>query len=90
MKSPTGQYTYRKDVMAIPTRCRVGDVVCMACRRSTMISPKSLTDKPDNKKTSRKDRQAGSMFPTLPDRTDCFCGSVSIVVIQNRDPYHTI
>ena len=28
------------------------------------------------------------MFPTLADRTDCFCESVSIVRIQNRDPYH--
>ena len=30
------------------------------------------------------------MFPTLPDRTDCFCGFVSRVRIQNRDLYHTI
>ena len=30
------------------------------------------------------------MFPTLPDRTDCFCGLVPIVEIQNWDPYHYI
>ena len=78
MKSPTGRYTYRQVVMAIPTRRRVGDIFCTASRRST-TSPKPPTDKPDNKQTSRKERQAGSMFPILPDRTDCFCGSVSIV-----------
>ena len=30
------------------------------------------------------------MFPTLHDRTDCFCESGSIVKIQNWDSYHTI
>ena len=90
MKSPTGQYSYRQDVMSIPTRRRVRDVFCTPSRRSSMTSPKSLTDKLAHKQTSRKDRQAWSMFPTLADRTDRFCGSVSIVGIQNRDPYHTI
>ena len=84
MKSPTGWYTHRQDVMAIPTRRRVGDVFCTASHRSTTTSPKPL-------QTSWiTNKQAGSMFPTLPDRTDCFCGSVSIDVIQNRDPYYTI
>ena len=54
---PTGRYTYRQVVMAIPTRCRVGDVFCTASRRSTTTSPKPLIDKPDNKQTSRKDKQ---------------------------------
>ena len=76
--------------MSIPTRRRVGDIFCTASRRSTTTSPEPLTDKPAHKQTSRKDRQGGSMFPTLADRTDCFCGLVSIVGIQNRDPYHTI
>ena len=91
MKSPTGRYNYRQAVMTFPTRRRVGDVFYTASHRSTTTSPKPLTDKPDNKQTSRKDKQqARSMFLTLPDRTDCFCESVSIVMIQNRDPYHTI
>ena len=59
----------------------------MASRRSITTSPKPLTDKPDQKQTSRKDRQAGTIFPTLPDRTDCFCGSVSRVRIQNRNVF---
>ena len=57
MKSPTGRYCYKQDVMSIPTRHRVGDVFCMASRRSTTTSPKPLTDKPDHKQTSRKDKQ---------------------------------
>ena len=57
MKSPTGQYSYRQDVMAITTRRRVGDVFCTASHRSTTTSPKPLTDKPDHKQTSRKDKQ---------------------------------
>ena len=44
MKSPTGQYTYRQDVMTFPTRHRVGDVYCTASCRSTMTSPKLLTN----------------------------------------------
>ena len=91
MKSPTGQYSYRQDVNPIPTRRRIGDVLYMASRRGCATSLKPLTDKPDHKQTSRKDKQiAGSMFPTLSNRTDCFCGTVSKVGIQNRDPYHTI
>ena len=86
MKSTTGRYSYRQVVMAITTRHRVGDVFCKASHRSITTSPKPLTHKPHHKQTSRKDRQAGSMFPTLPDRTDYFCGSVSRVGIQNRDP----
>ena len=90
MKSTTGRYSYRQDVMSIPTRHRVGNVFCTASRRTTTTSPKPLTDKPDHRQAVKTNRQAGSMFPTLHDRTDCFCGSVSIVGIQNRDPYHTI
>ena len=56
--------------MAIPTRHRVGDVFCMASRRSTMTSHKFLTDKPDNKQTSHKDKQTSREH--VPDRTDCF------------------
>ena len=47
MKSPTGRYSCRQDVMAIMTRRRVG----------TTTSPKPLTDKPDHRKTSCKDKQ---------------------------------
>ena len=43
--------------MAITTRRRVGDIFCMASHRSIMTSPKPLTDKPDHKQTSRKDKQ---------------------------------
>ena len=43
--SPTGWYTYRQDVVTTPTRCRVGDVYCMASCRNTMTSPKLLKDK---------------------------------------------
>ena len=56
-KSMTGQYSYRQDVMSIPTRRRVGDVFCTASCRTTMTSPKPLTDKPDHKQRSRKDKQ---------------------------------
>ena len=56
-KSPTGQYSYRQDVMSIPTRHRVGDVFCTASRRGTTTSPKPLTDKLDHKQTSGKDNQ---------------------------------
>ena len=61
--------------MSIPTRCRVGDVFSTASRRTTTTSPKPLTDKPDH-------RQAGSLFQTRHNRTDCFCGSVSRVGIH--------
>ena len=84
MKSPTGQYSYRQDVMNIPTSHRVRDVFCTASRRSTM------TSRITKRHAVKTNRQTGSMFPTLPDRTDCFCGPVSIVGIQNRDPHHTI
>ena len=77
--------------MTFPTTRRVGDVFYMAGRRSTTSSTKPLTDKPDKKQTSRKDKQTSrEHVPDPPDRTDCFCGSVSIVRIQNQDPYHTI
>ena len=77
MKSPTGRYSYRQDVMAITKTRKVRDVFCMASRRSAMTCPESLTNKPGHKQTSRKGRQPGSMFPTFTNRTDCFCGSVS-------------
>ena len=89
MKSPTGGYSYRQDVLSIPTRCRLRDVFCSASCRSTTTSTKPLTDKPDHKQTSRKGKQT-SQDQTLPNRTDCFCGSVFIARIQNRDLYHTI
>ena len=56
-KSPTGRYSYRQDMMSIPTRRRFGDVFCTASRRSITTSPKPLTDKPNHKETSRKDKQ---------------------------------
>ena len=49
--------SYEIPVISIPTRRRVGDIFCMASRRSTMTSPKPLTDKPDHKQTSNKDKQ---------------------------------
>ena len=87
MKSMTRRYSNRQVVMAIMTKRRVGDVFCKASHRSIMTNPKPLIDKLHHKQTSRK---AWSMFLTLPNRTDCFCGLVSRVRIQNRDPYHTI
>ena len=69
MKSPTGWYSYRQDVMAI-TRCRVGDVFYMASRRSTTTSLKPLTDKPDYKQTSRKDKQTSREHVPDPSRRD--------------------
>ena len=69
-KSPTGQYTYRQEVVTTPTRCRVGDIYCMASRRSTTTSTKLLTDKPDHRQALKTNRQAGSMFPILANRTD--------------------
>ena len=47
-----------------------------------MTNPKPLTDKPDHKQEVKTSRQAGSMFPTPPDRTDCFGGLGSKI----RDP----
>ena len=77
--------------MAITTRSRVGDVFCMASGRTITTNPKPLTESHiTNRQAVKRNRQAGSMFLTLPDRTDCFCGLVSIVAIQNQDPYHTI
>ena len=69
-KSPTGQYTYRQDMMAITTRRRVRDVFCMASRRSTTTSPKPLTDKPHHKQTSRKDKQTSREHVPHPSRQD--------------------
>ena len=68
--------------MAIPTSRRVGGVFYTACRRTSTTSCKPLKDKPDHKQTSCKDRQAWIMFPTLLDRTDCFCGSGSRIGIH--------
>ena len=55
--------------MAIPTSRRVGNLFCMASRRTSTTCPKTLTEKPDHKQT-------------LPDRTDCFCGSGSRIRIH--------
>ena len=68
--------------MAIPTSRRVRDVFHMACRRTSTTSPKPLTDKPDHRQAVKTNRQAWRMFPTLPDRTDCFCGSGSRIGIH--------
>ena len=57
IKSPTGRYSYRQVVMAITIRHRIGDVFCTASHRSITTSPKPLTDKPDHKQTSRRDKQ---------------------------------
>ena len=56
MKSPTGWYSYRQDVMNIPTRRRIGDVFCTASHRSAMTSPKPLTQA-EHKQTRGKDKQ---------------------------------
>ena len=66
MKSQTGRYSYRQVVMAITTRCRVGDIFCTASCRSIMTSPKPQTDKPDHKQTSCKDKPGACSrpFPT--------------------------
>ena len=73
-KSPTGQYT-GQEVVTTLTRCRVGDIYCMASRRSTttstkLLTDKLLTDKPDHRQALKTNRQARSMFPTLANRTD--------------------
>ena len=81
MKSLTGWYSYRQDVMTFPTRCRVRDIFYTAT-----TSPKPLTDKPDNRQAVKTNRQAWSMFPTLPDRTDGFCGSGSRIGITLYKP----
>ena len=83
MKSPTGRYSYRQAVMTFPTRCRVGDVFCSASRRSTTTSPKPLTDKPDNKQTSRKDKQTSREHVPDPSRQDWLFLWVGI---YSRDP----
>ena len=67
----TGRYSYRQVVMAIATRCRVGDVFCKASRRSITTSPKPLTEKQHHKQTKR---QAWCMFPTLPAGLIVFVG----------------
>ena len=56
MKSTTGRYSYRQDMMSILTRHRIGEVFCTVSHRTTTTSPKPLTDKPDHKQTSRKDK----------------------------------
>ena len=81
MKSPTGRYRYRQAVMTFHTRRRVGDVFYMASHRSTTTSPKQ-TSRITNRQAVKTNRQAGNMFPTLPDRTDCFCGSGSRIGIH--------
>ena len=66
--------------MAIPTSRRVGDIFYTACRRTSTTSRKPLTDKPDHKQTSCKDKQTG--LEHVPHRTDCFCGSGSRIGIH--------
>ena len=68
--------------MAILTSRRVVNLFCTASRRTSTASPKLLTDKPDHKQAVKTNRQAWSMFPTLHDRTDCFCGSGSRIGIH--------
>ena len=70
IKSPTGRYSYRQDVMSIPTRRRVGYVFCTASRKTTITSPKPLTDKPEHKQTSRQDKQTSQEHVPDPSRQD--------------------
>ena len=65
--------------MTFLTRRRVGDAFYTASRRSTTTRPKPLTD---HREAVQTNRQAGNMFPTLPDRTDCFCGPGSRIGIH--------
>ena len=69
MKSPTGRYSYRQDVMTFQTRHRHGDIIYMAIRKITMTSPKPLTDKPDHKQTNRKDKQTSLEASSRPFMT---------------------
>ena len=71
MKSPTGRYTYRQDVMTFLTRRKAGDVYCTASRRSTTTSPKPLTDKPYQVPASRTDKQTGLEKHTGPHDQTC-------------------
>ena len=70
MKSPTGRYNYRQAIMTFPTRRWVGDFFYTASRRSTTTSPKSLTDKPHHKQTSRKDKQTSQKHVPDPSQQD--------------------
>ena len=79
MKSPTGRYSYKQAIMTFLSRRSVGDVFYTASRRSTMTSPKPLTDKPDHKQTSRKDKQTGLEHVPDPSRQD-------LIVFVGRDP----
>ena len=83
MKSPTGRYSYRQAVMTFPTRCRVGDVFYTASRRSSTTSPKPLTDKPNHKQTSRKDKhRPGACSRPFPTGLIVFVGSGSRIGIH--------
>ena len=70
MKSPTGRQSYRQVVMALPTSRRVGNIFCTASRRTSTTSRKPLTDKPDHKQTSHKDKQTGLEHVPDPSRQD--------------------
>ena len=81
--SPTGHHTYRQDVVIILTRHRVSGVYWMASRRTTMTSPKPLTENPDHKQTSRKDKQTSRGYLPDPCRQDLLFLWVGI---YSRDP----
>ena len=77
--------------MGIPISHRVGNFFCTASCRTSTTSPKPLTDKPDHKQTSHKDKQTSMEHVPDPSRQNLFfCGSASVVRIQNGDLYHTI
>ena len=83
MKSPTGRYSYRQAVITFPTKRRVGDVftqpVIEVLRQALNLKQ---TSQITNSQAVRTNRQAGNMFSTLPDRTDCFCVSGSRIGIH--------
>ena len=66
MKSTTGRYSYRQDVMSIPTRCRVGNFFCVVIE----LLQEVLTDKLDHKQTSRKDKQTNLEHVRDPSQQD--------------------
>ena len=55
----------------------------MASHRSTTQALNlKQTSQITNRQAVKTNRQAGNMFSTLPDRTDCFCGSGSRIGIH--------
>ena len=83
VKSPTGRWSYRQVVMAILTSSMVGNLLCMASRRTSRTSPKSLTDKPYHKQTSHKDKQISLEHVPNPSQQDWLFLGIGIFC---RDP----